>query len=322
VSHLSKISVLNYLWMKLLLRLTLGIMSVLLLTIALTVIAGVGLRGSGQIAFISQRNGRGQIYTLDIDRGVLVNLSRNHLENLGLVWSPDGGRIAFQTYVLPQGIHDVYLMNADGSHPHPLRSNNSDIRQGLSWSPNGKQLAYYAPTRYKGGSDIYVMNVDGSDIHNITDDSLANLNPAWSPDGQQLAFTSFEDNNWEIYVTEIGPQPVTLVVQRSRFHRLTYNNTNDFKPTWSPDGQKLAFVSERDGNMEIYLMDADGSHIRRLTYDAAADSSPNWSSDGSEIVFVSNRHRNGEIFVMTADGSNVRRLTYNSAVDQSPVWWP
>ena len=93
-------------------------------------------------------------------------------------------------------------------------------------------------------------------------------------------------------------------------------------PAWSPDGRKLAFVSERDGNSEIYVMNADGSEQENLTRQPASDSHPSWSRDGRKIVFVSRRDGNAEIYVMNADGSRLRNLTRTPSDDLDPAWSP
>ena len=102
-------------------------------------------------------------------------------------------------------------------------------------------------------------------------------------------------------------------------------DNSDNSAAWSPDGQHIAFASNRDGNFEIYVMGSDGSNPRRLTnhdnHDARAES-PSWSPDGQHIAFVSNRDGNFEIYVMGSDGSNPRRLTSNSARAESPSWSP
>ena len=85
---------------------------------------------------------------------------------------------------------------------------------------------------------------------------------------------------------------------------------------------KIAFVSNEDGNQEIYVMDADGSNPTRLTNNPDVDTQPNWSPDGAGLVFVSERDGNQEIYVMNADGSNPTRLTNNSDVDFLPAWSP
>ena len=93
-------------------------------------------------------------------------------------------------------------------------------------------------------------------------------------------------------------------------------------PAWSPDGRKLAFVSQRDGNFEIYVMNADGSAPENLTRQPENDSHPSWSRDGRRIAFVSRRDGNSEIYVMNADGSGLRNLTRTPSNELDPAWSP
>jgi Tol biopolymer transport system component len=93
-------------------------------------------------------------------------------------------------------------------------------------------------------------------------------------------------------------------------------------PAWSPDGRKLAFVSERDGNAEIYVVNADGGEQENLTRQPANDSHPRWSPDGRKLAFVSRRDGNSEIYVMNADGSGLRKLTRTPSDELDPAWSP
>ena len=90
--------------------------------------------------------------------------------------------------------------------------------------------------------------------------------------------------------------------------RMTRNATAT-GPAWSPDGRKIAFVSRRDGNREVYVMNADGSGQRNLTRNAAFDNNPAWSPDGQKIAFVRGQCRYAVVYVMNANGSAQRRLT-------------
>ena len=102
----------------------------------------------------------------------------------------------------------------------------------------------------------------------------------------------------------------------------TTASARDGSPSWSPDGLRIAFYSDRDGNSEIYVMDADGSNQRRLTDTAADEGYPSWSPDGKTIAFDSDRDGNFEIYVMNADGTVPRRLTSSPARDVSASWSP
>ena len=107
-----------------------------------------------------------------------------------------------------------------------------------------------------------------------------------------------------------------LVLARSQ------GDWKDGSPAWSPDGTRLAFYSERDGNAEIYVMNADGSGVTRLTNTKADEGYPAWSPDGRTISFDSDRDGNFDVFAMNADGTNVRPLTRHKARDVSASWSP
>jgi Tol biopolymer transport system component len=217
------------------------------------------------------------------------------------------------------------VVDADGSNPRNLTKYAAGD-EGPAWSPDGQQIAFWSNRagRQAGqayATDIFVMDADGSNPRNLTDNSVTDTSPTWSPDGRYIAFASDRDGNYEIYVMDAdGSNP----------GRLTNDEAKDLWPAWSPDGRYIAFVSDRDGDFEIYVMDADGSNPRNLTNNEERevgeegriigfDSSPTWSPDGRYIAFQSDREgESQEIWVMEADGSNPRRLTDMRAVH--PSW--
>jgi hypothetical protein len=164
-----------------------------------------------------------------------------------------------------------------------------------------------------GSEEIYLVKSNGTGLTRLTTNTASDVEPAWSPDGSQVAFATNRDGNYEIYVMNAdGQSPV----------RLTTASGPDHAPAWSPDGSRIVFTSERDGNAEIYAMDADGSNTVRLTNDPGSDTDPAWSPDGSKIAFSSTRDGNTEIYVMGATGSGLTRLTSNTVDDVQPAWSP
>jgi Tol biopolymer transport system component len=131
--------------------------------------------------------------------------------------------------------------------------------------------------------------------------------PGWSPDSQSIVFSS-----------EVGTSKGDLFIMKadgSDRQPLVSDAANEGSPAMSPDGRRLAFESDRDGNVEIYVMDLGTKAIQRLTHDPAEDRSPAWSPDGSRIAFTSDRggRASADLYTMKADGSDVQRLSTTTA---------
>ncbi|MBU0492365.1 MAG: VCBS repeat-containing protein [Chloroflexi bacterium] len=251
--------------------------------------------------------------------------------------APDsaGGVLAF--YSERDGNGEIYVMNADGSDQRRLTFNNADDFTPV-WSPDGKLIAFTSDrddpkprTCFPNCTyQIYVMNADGAEQGSGNQQRLTNLphgadHPAWSPDGTMLSFDADPegDGSWVIYVINV---PEALKGTANGTPRpLTDGRADDRFADWSPDGTQIAFSSNRDGQFEIYVMDADGTNQRRLTDSDLDDYFPAWSPDGKQIAFFSVKRpgQRQDVCVVNADGTGGRKLMDTPyVVDEDPAWSP
>ena len=232
------------------------------------------------------------------------------------------GRIAFQSARPPgdASAPDIYTIDPDGSNTAgPLTPSNFTDGQP-AFSLDGTRIAY-STFAFAGNpccNSIAVMNADGSNKTKVIngDDTGSGINnsPAWSPDGQKLAFVS----NFNGFSSQIG----TVGVDGSNMTPITTGPSDNVDPAWSPDGTKIAFDSNAGGGSHIYTMNTDGTNIQRLTSVSGDQIQPAWSPDGTKIAYVSTSSNGYEIFVMNADGSNPVQLTNNGDADEEPAWSP
>lgn len=150
---------------------------------------------------------------------------------------------------------------------------------------------------------LYVADADGHNSQQIlsSDDPL--LSPAWSPDGNKLAYVSFESGNSAIYVQNASTG--------ERVRLTSFRGING-APAWSPDGRKLAMSLSKDGQPEIYVMDLASRQLTRLTNNRAIETEPDWSPDGQSLVFTSDRSGAPQLYRMPASGGNAERLTFTN----------
>lgn len=192
------------------------------------------------------------------------------------------------------------------------------IYQKLTGEPGAfnTRIAYVTLEESSGKRPVYKLQVADSDGFNpqtVVRSTEPLLSPAWSPDGNRLAYVSFEDKRSKVYIQNVADGRRELIAQ--------FTGINS-APAWSPDGKRLALTLSRDGNAEIYVMRMDTRELRRLTYDPAIDTEAAWSPDGHDIIFTSDRAGSPQIYRMSASGGPAERLTfdddYNARASYAP----
>jgi TolB protein len=181
-------------------------------------------------------------------------------------------------------------------------------KQGIALS----QIAFTSD-RGGGSKEIWVMDYDGAGQRRVTSHHSTSMSPAWSPNGESIAYTSFFNGPPSIYVAEVGSGRKKPVVTSGSFN---------IGPSFAPDGRRIAFARSLDGNVEVFTADLDGGNLRRLTNSSGIDTNPAWSPKGGEIAFTSSRAGNPEIYLMDAEGANQRRISFEGSYNDGAAWSP
>jgi YVTN family beta-propeller protein len=223
-------------------------------------------------------------------------------------WRPDGKRLAYASY--RSGKRDIYTIDPLGENEVNL-TNSSTVDDGdPAWSPDGSKIAW------SRDYNIWVMNADGSNQHPLTSGLFA-WTPQWSPDGQWLSFTGYVSSTSRetiFLVPAAGGTPIDLINDPAH---------DSFEPTWSPTGDEIAFVSNRDTPIsgtyqsEIYKVNLHTLAQTRLTHDGSAGS-PAWSPDGAHIAFLGAL----SLYVMDPDGGHLQALPTPTGYPPRIAWSP
>ncbi len=173
------------------------------------------------------------------------------------------------------------------------------------------RIAYV--TRGGGRYTLRVADSDGEGGQVALNSPEPIISPAWSPDGRELAYVSFESQKAVIYAQE--------VMSGKRRPIANFRGSNS-APAWSPDGSTLAATLSREGGSQLFLMDRNGGNVRRLTSSAAIDTEPCFSSDGRSIFFVSDRGGGPQVYRVATGGGGVERVTFAGSYNISPAISP
>lgn len=253
-------------------------------------------------------------------------------------WSPDGQRLAFSCTggrVLPGGVGDfeICVVNLATGNIEQL-TDSPGISDHPAWSPDGRSIAFmstrggwptlpdYIPPGYEEGRfgdyDIYVMDADGSNPRGVTRNGREDEQfPAWSPDGQHLIYSRYG-------CLVVSTRDGTLARQLTpdSFCADGFPDWNARDPQLVVCARWLAFIDERGGSVDLYVIRSDGTGRRRLTRDPAVEQYPTWSPDGTRIAFERRMGDDAEIWIWDGTTRDTRRLTRNPGIDWTPAWSP
>jgi len=160
---------------------------------------------------------------------------------------------------------------------------------------------------------LVVADSDGYGEQTLLSSNEPIMSPAWSPDGKQIAYVSFEQRRAMVYVQSLAT--------RQRMLLADFPGSNS-APAWSPDGKQLALVLTRDGNSQLYHVNSDGSDLHRITFSEGIDTEPIFSPDGKYLLFTSDRGGSAQIYKVSVEGGNAERMTYEGSNNFSPRYSP
>jgi TolB protein len=155
------------------------------------------------------------------------------------------------------------------------------------------------------------MNIEGGDQRQISPSETRFYRPEVSPDGSRV-LAEFNNSLVVYRLNNFTPDPVAF--------RISLRTSQD--GAWSPDGNRIAFVSFQNDKFDIFVMNISTGEITQVTDSPSADRYPTWSPDGQSIAFTSNRDGNWEIYIMDLVGNRLIRLTEDPGYDTNPVWSP
>lgn len=250
-----------------------------------------------EILYTEQVNNNDNLFITN-DKGVIKQLTYNKRKDSSPMQSPDGKHIVFTSE--RKGWWKIWLLEIEQMSFKQL-TNVSSAEYSPSWSPDGKQIVFVSSR--DGNEEIYVMDMDGKNIRNITNKKNSDIMPFWGTD------------NYIYYSTKINSiyQMARCKPDGSKNEIFTNTIGNKLMPQISKDLTKILYYGDKDGNLEIYIMNLKDNSIIRLTDNPLVDRRPRWSTDNKNIVFErGNKGNNHHIYILNVENKNTKQLTFKN----------
>jgi Tol biopolymer transport system component len=229
-----------------------------------------------RIAFMNNYDGDYEICVMNADGTGITQLTKNSALDAYPSWSPDGTKIVFTSN--RDGDFDIYTMNANGSDQTNITSDDPSYDDFPRWSPDGRWIAIETDRYGNGNLSVALITPDGKPQATVGSVLYTTFFDSWSPDGKSLLVDGNSGGDFDIYrydITDRAPLQWDLLQPP----KVVSNDTaSEGSAIWSPDGKQIALASNRDGDFEIYVMNADGGPQRQLTHNNVDDIVMDWQS--------------------------------------------
>jgi TolB protein len=264
-----------------------------------------------RIVFVSDRSGAKEIWVMNWD-----GTGQRQLTHYGSIStfpsaSPDGRIVAFTTYAT--GYPAIQLFSLDTGRKLPFYNQRASMNAFVTFTPDSKRIIF-SSTAAGGPSQLYMANADGSGLHRITSSGSIEVEAKINPKtGADLVDVSDRSGLPQIYHMNLEGADV---------QRLSAGTGEATNPSWSPDGEHIAFAWTKGfepGNYNIFQMDVASRQTTQLTANEGRNENPSWAPDGAHIAYASKRGRQSQIYVMNADGTGKHPLT-DTGSNEKPVW--
>jgi TolB protein len=277
-----------------------------------------GVRGvaATQVAFVSTREApagtpQKELFVMSYDGARQRRITYNRSIALSPSFSPQGDRIAYQTYVLHNGFPraEIHMILKSGGKPTMLLGCDG-TNNGPAFSPDGTQIA--VSSSCSGNSEIWLLSDNGSRRRQITYNRGSDVSPAWSPNADQIVFVSDRSGSQQLYIMD-----ATGLNTR----RLSTPGGQKDDPAWQTvRGDLIAFTASTGGNnFDIFVYDLHSDRVHQLTRGRGRKEAPSWSPDGRQLVFEWAQGSSVQIWMMGFDGSHQRMLT-SLGSNVTPAW--